>query len=244
LIWIQSPAAAGVAVPEGLQLDGRNILPLLEGKDVDWPDRTIVIQSHRGDKALRYQHMMVRDQQWKLLRSTGFGRETPVENVPFELYDMSADPQEQNNLAEKEPEIFARLKQAYDTWFDDVSGTRPGNYAPPRIVVGTDHETTTVLTWQDWRVVDPAGWGRQGEWFLRFEGDHAYDVQLKWPKPIPAATAELQVGSVTKTLDIGDATSTAVFQNVQIPAGDAELMVTITRDGKKSGPYHVVLVRK
>jgi arylsulfatase/arylsulfatase A len=237
-------AAAGVAVPEGLKLDGRNLLPLLEGKDVDWPDRTIVIQSHRGDKAIRYQHMMARNQRWKLVRSTGFGRETPVENVPFELYDMSADPKEQNNLAEKEPEIFAQLKKAYNTWFDDVSSTRPGNYAPPRIVVGTDHETTTVLTWQDWRVVDPAGWGRQGKWHLRFEGEHAYDVQLKWPKPISDATAELQVGSVTEKLDIGPATGTAVFKNVQLPPGDAELMVTITRNGKKSGPYHVVLVRK
>ena len=35
------------------------------------------------------------------------------------------------------PEIVAKLKAEYEAWFDDVGSTRPDNYAPPRIIVGT-----------------------------------------------------------------------------------------------------------
>ena len=42
--------AAGVPVPAGLTLDGRSLLPLLEGKPVPWPDRTIVLQIHRHQR--------------------------------------------------------------------------------------------------------------------------------------------------------------------------------------------------
>ena len=36
-----------------------------------------------------------------------------------------SDPGETTNLVEQQPKIVARLKQAYDEWFDDVSSTRP-----------------------------------------------------------------------------------------------------------------------
>jgi arylsulfatase A-like enzyme len=236
-------AAAGVSLPEGLKLDGRSLLPLLEGKDVAWKDRTLVIQSHRGDTPIRYQHFAARNQRWKLLRSTGFGHETPTANVPFELYDMAADPKEENNLYGQRPEIAAELKKAYDAWYDDVSRSRPGNFGPPRIVVGTDHETTTVLTWQDWRVIEPTGWGRQGQWLLHFAEPHTYDVKLRWPQEMSNAKAELKIGPLTQTIEIGKATRTATFEDVTVPAGDAELLVTITQGTKKLGPYHVVLIR-
>ena len=39
----------------------------------------------------------------------------------------------------------------HDSWFDSVSSSRPDNYAPPRIHIGTPDENPTVLTRQDWR---------------------------------------------------------------------------------------------
>ena len=40
--------AAGAALPEDHPFDGRNILPLLMGERVHWPDRSLVLQIHRG----------------------------------------------------------------------------------------------------------------------------------------------------------------------------------------------------
>ncbi len=95
--------ACGVAPPEGLHFDGISLLPLLEGRQVAWPDRTLVIQSHRGDVPVRYHHFMIRDQQWKLLHASGFGRERFEGEPAFELYDMVNDPTESKNLLAEQP---------------------------------------------------------------------------------------------------------------------------------------------
>ena len=43
--------ACQVDLPADLKVDGRSLLPLLENRaDVVWPERTIAIQSHRGDQ--------------------------------------------------------------------------------------------------------------------------------------------------------------------------------------------------
>ena len=236
--------AAGVPLPAGVKLDGRSLLPLLEGRDVAWKDRTIVIQSHRGDAPVGYHNFAARSQTWKLLHATGFGSETLPDGKPFELYDINNDPYEQNNLARSRPDVLRNMKVAYDDWFDNVSATRPDNYAPPRIVVGSDHETVTALTWQDWRVDLPEGWGKQGRWLLQFVGEHKYDVQVITKDEISKAKAELSVGSATRTVDVAGPTSAFVFKNVTIPPGEADLLVKITADGKPLVPYQVIVTRK
>ncbi len=235
--------AAGVPVPAGLKLDGRSLLPLLEGRDVDWPGRTIVIQSHRGDRPVRYHNFAIRDQQFKLVRPTGFGLETPTERTPFELYDLLADPREANNLAETHSEVLARLKTAYDAWFDDVSSTRPDNYAPPRIVVGTDHETHTVLTKQDWRKTAGDAWGTGGRWLLHIAPDARFDVTVLLETEI-SGRAELRIGGNRWAQDVREPAKKIVLSNVSPTTGDTDLEFQLHRGGQVVGPYHVLLERK
>ncbi len=99
--------ACGVAAPPDVRFDGISLLPLLEGRDVTWPDRTLVIQSHRGDVPVRYHHFMIRDQRWKLLHASGFGREQFEGDPQFELYDMANDPTESKNLVAEKPDVVA-----------------------------------------------------------------------------------------------------------------------------------------
>ena len=76
-------AASGAPLPEGVKIDGTNLLPLLEGTSSDWPDRALVLQTHRGDAPIPFHHMAVRTQDWKLVHPTGFGSETMKERGPF-----------------------------------------------------------------------------------------------------------------------------------------------------------------
>jgi arylsulfatase/arylsulfatase A len=233
--------AAGIPVPNSV--DGRSLLPLLQNRSVDWPERTLFLQVHRGDTPVLFHQFAARDQRWKLVRQSGFGRNTPPEDTPFELYDMRNDPREQNNLIESRPEIAARLKSAYEQWFRNVSSTRPDNYAPPRIVVGTDAETRTVLTLQDWRIENEQGWGRYGRWLLDFDGAHDYRVEFLWPQPVEPGTLDLAVGGVHASIDVTEKTDKVVLDRITIPSGEADLQALLKHGEEDTDPYHIILNR-
>ncbi len=235
--------AAGVPIPRGLKLDGRNFLPLLEGKTAAWPERVIVTQSHRGNVPVRYHNFELRTERWKLVHPSGFGRETLPPGVPLELYDIRHDPAEAHDVAPAHPDVVRRLTAAYDRWFDDVGHSHPDNYAPPRIVAGTARETRTVLTWQDWRPrITTFGWGLLGQWRLRFAADGVYDVEFRWPHPVSAGTLFLTVGTQTWPLNLPQATDDAWLRGVHLSSGDADLSaVVVHRDGRMEDPYHVIL---
>ncbi|MEM7232234.1 MAG: arylsulfatase [Planctomycetota bacterium] len=236
--------AAGVPAPEGVKLDGISLLPLLERKKVQWPDRTIVIQTHRGDAPVRYHHFAARTQEWKLVRPSGFGRQTPPDSVGFELYNIPNDPTESRNLVREKPHIFAKLKAEYDRWFDDVGSTRKDNYAPPRIVIGNNRETRTPLTLQDWRRESGNGWGTNGHWLVNFEGDHSYRVTVNSKSPLNG-NATLRVEKQVYKVGLAPNTREFEIQTVKPLAGDAKVSIEILdAQGKAQAPYHVIFDRQ
>jgi arylsulfatase A-like enzyme len=235
--------ACGVARPANVRFDGVSLLPLLEGRDVAWPERTIVLQSHRGDVPVRYHHFMIRDQRWKLLHASGFGRERFEGEPQFELYDMANDPMESKNLAAEKPDIVAHFKQAYDAWFDDVSSTRPDNYAPPRIWIGTPHENPTVLTRQDWR---QGTWAPDsvGHWELHLAEAGVYDIHLDFDAKAEPATAVVNIGDVKVQAAVDASANTFVFRDVQLAAGDTRLGAWLEHDGTARGVYQVSVSKR
>ncbi|MBN1854074.1 MAG: arylsulfatase [Pirellulales bacterium] len=232
--------ACQVDLPADLKLDGRSLLPLLDGRPVAWPDRSIVIQSHRGDRPVRYHHFMIRDARWKLLHASGFGRESFQGEPEFELYDVVSDPQERINLATKETAVLERLKADYNAWFDDVSSTRPDNYAPPRIWIGTPHERKTTLTRQDWRggTWDPES---IGYWELHVAESGHYEVRLEFdPKAIPGI-AKVEIGDVHMEAEIPADARTCTFHKIVLPAGATRFRGLLVHDGKDHGVYQAII---
>jgi arylsulfatase A-like enzyme len=233
--------ATGTPVPEGLHLDGRSLLPLLEGQAVDWPDRTITIQAHRGDVPVRYHNFMTRSQRFKLLHPSGFGRESFEAEPAFELYDMEADPLEMENLADEKPEVVAEMRAAYDTWFDDVGATRPDNYAPPRIVVGSAHEAVTVLTRQDWRHVKGRPWApdSNGYWELRAAAAGDYEIRVRFPPLDAPGSVTLSIDGETREAEVPPRAEVHVFEAVPLQAGPLRLQATLSRGGDTRGPWQI-----
>lgn len=235
--------ACGVNPPEGLRLDGRSVLSLLEGGGQDWPNRSITIQAHRGDELKRYRHFLTRTQDWKLVNHTGFGGEAPWDEVQkFELYDMRVDPLERKNVAEENPAMLEELRGQYDGWFDDVVNTRPANFAPPAIQLGGGAPSRIVLTRQDWRAIHGDGWGgqdTQGEWLVDIQDAGPYFARVRFlPKSKP----------VTVRLDLGQQSLPAgtqgevTFKDLTFPLGLNRLRVELIDAADHStGPYQVIL---
>jgi len=233
--------ACGAPKPKDLTLDGRSILPLLQGKKIAWRDRMIYIQSHRGDAPVLYHHFSARNQRWKLLHGSGFGRENFDGEPKFELYDMAADPLEQNDLAAKRSDIVKAMRKQYEEWFADVSGTRPDNYAPPRIHIGTAHENPVVLTRQDWRHAKGRPWAgdSNGFWELYVAKAGKYDIKIDFPAAKTDGELLLEVSGRKSTQTIAKGQTSANSKAVPIEKGPTRLMATLNLAETAKGPWHV-----
>ena len=237
--------ACGVKKPPEVKLDGRSFLPLLTQDKPDWPDRNIVIQSHRGNVPVRYHNFMIRNQKWKMLHNSGFHKENFEGKPKFELYDMENDPLEMHDLAAGHPDIVAKMKKAYDEWFDDVSSTRPDNYAPPRIYVGTTHENPVTLTRQDWRHIKGRPWApnSNGFWMLHVATAGDYTVRLRFHKYSANGTATLKIGEQQWTARYTKTDQQIEFTNLTLHKGDANLLATLKSSKDERGPWQVDVIK-
>ena len=244
--------ACNVPRPVGVRLDGRSLLPLLEERPVDWFDRTVVIQAHRGNEAVRYHHFLARNQRWKLLNASGFGKELEEVEPHFELYDMAADPLEQTNVADAHPEIVRWMRADYDAWFDDVSSTRHDNYAPPRIVLGSPNALRSDLTRQDWRrTSNDGGWNLRslGFWEVDIVDPGPFRMRLRLLRGLEVhhATVRLDAaeggGKSRWEADIPPGATEYTFDDLALPLGSARLTVELEDDKGIVGAHQVIVSR-
>jgi arylsulfatase/arylsulfatase A len=233
--------ACGVAAPADVQLDGRSFWGLATGKSEHWPSRPLVLQTHRGDEPVRFHQFMIRHDRWKLLHASGFGRESFDGPPRYELYDVVADPGETRALNETHPDVVERLLAEYETWFDDVSTTRPENYAPPRIHIGTPHEDTTVLTRQDWR---GGTWQEDsiGYWLVRFEPGR-YDARVHFTPGDEPGVLKLRLGTATIQARIPSGATACTFRGLSPQAGDTEVHAVIAHGDRERGVYQIEVSR-
>ena len=106
---------AGAKIPDGTQnLDGRSLLPLLDGSKASWKERYLFVHKGRWEKGEdpdkhKYENCAVRSERFRLVKNK-------------ELYDIEADPSEKTDVADKHPDVVKAMQAAYDKWWAE---TRP-----------------------------------------------------------------------------------------------------------------------
>ena len=95
--WLPTLAGVcGLGLPDDLELDGRDVWPLLTGEREDYDEpRTIYTNWGKGSR------LSLRHGDWKLMRN---GRKKP-----WMLFDLAADPNETTDLAREQPQVLADL---------------------------------------------------------------------------------------------------------------------------------------
>jgi arylsulfatase A-like enzyme len=238
--------ACNVKFPAGHKIDGRSFLPLLTGGNSNWPTRQVVLQTHRGNTPQQYHHFALHEHPWKLVHPSGFGKEGFDGKPRLQLYNLLEDPRQRTDLSKKHPEILQRLKSGYDAWFKDVSSTRPDNFAPPRIVIGTEHEPRTVLTRQDWRHTTGRPWAgnSNGVWLLDAPDPADFEIELIFKDKHSAGVATIIAGAISETLEIPAGQQRDHTVKLGIPAGPLTLAVDVDFAGTVQGPHQVILTRR
>jgi arylsulfatase A-like enzyme len=99
-------AATGAKAPDGVKLDGFDMLTVLQGEAKS--SRTEMFWQRRSDKAARFEN-------WKWLESAkGKG-----------LYDLSTDLGEKNDLSKENPEIAKMMQERFAAWLREMDATDP-----------------------------------------------------------------------------------------------------------------------
>ncbi len=99
-------AAAGAAAPEGVKMDGFDMLPILRGEAKS--PRKEMFWQRRSDKAARFEN-------WKWLESAkGSG-----------LYDLSSDIGETKDLSAEMPEIARMMRGRFEAWRGEMDAAEP-----------------------------------------------------------------------------------------------------------------------
>ena len=224
-------AACGARMPADIKLDGLTLMPLVgthsvaNVSPVQWPDRTLYTQWHRGDEPIMYRSCMARTQRWKLVNGK-------------ELYDMAADPGEKASVAAQHPDVVAKMRKGYEEWFTDVSATR--GYDPPRIVLGAPEENPSLLTRQDWRGPQ-AGWAPTslGHWEVSVARAGKYRVRLLFAPVDAESSVQCSVGAVRVTAIVPKGAKEATLEDAALEAGDARLEAWVTTGATTVGVHYV-----
>jgi len=107
---------SGGASTEGLELQGRSLLPLLADPSTPW--KRYAYASSKRNIAVASDWLIderaVRDERWKLIWSQPKGR--------WQLFDLKLDPRETTDLSVQRPDVVARLAFALQT---ETEAARP-----------------------------------------------------------------------------------------------------------------------
>lgn len=120
-----------VKLDKKIKLDGKSLVPLLEEKTGDWPDRQIYHIQNSGNgtfynSALRNeQHRFVLNQDNSML-----------------LFDMQKDPGQTSNIIDQYPDLKEKYFQDIQAWYQEVSSQ---GIQPPPIPIGHRAHGTSTL---------------------------------------------------------------------------------------------------
>ena len=119
---------AGARLPEGVEIDGKSLAPLILGKTTDSPREWIMSLGHGAARLDAKGVRGVDDFATRVIRDQRFKAWVDADRQITQLYDLQADPLEQQNLVEeKSPEVAKALQK-----FQAVVDSMPARDARPQ----------------------------------------------------------------------------------------------------------------
>lgn len=205
--------------PSDLRMDGVDLTPLIRGHDVEWLDRTLFIQTHRGSRPRQYHNCTALTQRYKWLGYPGTGGqwdfETSSTDLVMELYDLEDDPGEEKEIGGQMPDLVAQMKRDYDAWFDDVAS----DWQAGVIHIGNSAENPlTLCRYQDSEYISELPHG----WRVKIEQSGIYEFRINRESLNGAGVLGVQWQGNTQRSPLAAGENTGRFE---LEAGDGNLEI-------------------
>jgi len=149
---------------KGVDTDGISLAPALKN-DVALPDRTLVVTNQRVLNPEPQRPYAVMQGNWRFVHA--------VETGGVELFDITNDPDQSNDISAQHPDKVAEFTKAYEQWWLHTTGK---GTPTTRIIIGSEHENPSRLTGMDWLSPNT----EQVPWWPGFGND-------KWGKHVGVA---------------------------------------------------------
>ncbi len=186
------------------KFDGMSIAPQLRGEK-DLPDRILVVQFQRQLQMKKWDCCIMYGP-WRLLNVRDIDPNDPPEvveelqrrrrkyEINLGLYNVEKDPHQDHDVIDQHPDIVAKMKAHYETWWADVE---PWLEMEHPVVIGSDAENPSYLCATAWaetyftqmsNVLD--GRPANGWWNLVVDRPGEYEFELRrWPREAMAPIA-------------------------------------------------------
>ena len=227
-------------LPTDRIIDGKSLVPLLNGKTVDWADRSLFFYWTRRFPEL-YNNIALQKNNYKLVGQTDYN--AAIDD--FELFDIKQDPFEQKNIVNTNIDLAKSLKTELDKIYSELIASE-NVVNQPRIIIGDKHENPVYLNRND---ADGARgiWAQEdiyGKWQVSIK-EGVYNVRFRFIEPVAAGgQMVLETGSIVNQMKNKlDKTDIIEMKNISLKEMDCELIPFYNSGNKNIFPFWVELER-
>ncbi|MEM6504092.1 MAG: sulfatase-like hydrolase/transferase [Planctomycetota bacterium] len=161
---------AGLEVPADIKIDGMSLAGLIQRGEQLIPRVLVTDYQNYLSRPQKWRRTVVMKDKWRLIDRK-------------ELYNITKDPGQQNNVIQEHPKLVAELEQAYNRIWEDME---PGFDEPIDIIIGSDRQNPTTITAHD--IVGDCVWNHDqvlagakatGHWEVDIEQAGRYSFTLR-----------------------------------------------------------------
>jgi arylsulfatase len=227
-------------LPTDRVIDGKSLVPLLNGNTVNWADRSLFFYWTRRFPEL-YNNIALQKSNFKLVGQTAYN--SPIGD--FELFDIQKDPYEQENIVSSKNDVARQLKTELDRIYNELISSENIVHRP-RITIGDDHENPVFLNRND-ADGERGIWDQEkvyGKWQVTVK-EGQYNIKFRFIKPVAGGgQMTLETGAIVNQMkNKTDNTEVIEMKNVRLKEMDCELIPFYTVNNTHIFPFWVELER-
>ncbi len=208
---------AGIKFSPKKHLDGTNVADILRGKE-EKIDRMLVVDTQRNQLPEKGRNSCVMSTEWRLIDGK-------------ELYNVTEDLGQQNNVADKHPDIVSKMSAFYDDWWTSLQSDIKyaeiplGNSAAnPVLITVHDMHTPEAIPWNQVQIREGKFYPK-GYYSVKVEEESEYSFRLfRYPPEsglvINQAVDEIAGTSYRDGLPIGNVLD---FSKAIVQIGDVSI---------------------